>query len=224
MRTQITETKLYRFDELSDAAKQKAIEREGEAQGELFDAAHDGSYDDFDAIAKILGIEFDSKPVKLMNGNTRYDPAIYYSGFWSQGDGACFEGRYEYKPGASKAIRAYAPQDTKLHGFADELARIQRPFFFKLRARMKHSGHYYHSGCMTVDVDHAWDDYYSDKRNPFEDKSLPEDEITEVMRNFADWMYRSLETEYEYRTGEECAREYLEGNTDLEFEEDGTLA
>lgn len=224
MRTQITETKLYKFDELSDAAKAKAIEKEGEAQGELFNASQDGSYDDFKAIAEILGIQFDEKPVPLMNKTTRYDPAIYYSGFWSQGDGACFEGKYEYKPGAPKAIRAYAPEDTKLHAMADELAKIQRPFFYGLTATMKHSGYYYHSGCMTVDVSHKWDDYYSDRPNPFDSVSLPEDEITEIMRDFANWMYRQLEKEYEYRTGEEAAREYLEGNTDMEFEEDGTLA
>ena len=40
-----------------------------------------------------IGITVDTHEVKLMSGKTRQDPSIYFSGFWCQGDGACFEGR-----------------------------------------------------------------------------------------------------------------------------------
>ena len=58
----IVETKVYTFDELSDEAKQKAIEhwREGYLDYDWWDAV----YEDADQCAKILGINID-KPLKI---------------------------------------------------------------------------------------------------------------------------------------------------------------
>src|SRR6476619_4611231 len=100
---QIVEHTLYKFDELSDAAKERAREwfREGALDYDWWDFI----YEDAARMANILGIDLNQKPVKLMGGGTRYDPFIWLSGFYSQSDGACFEGRYSYAKGAAKAIR-----------------------------------------------------------------------------------------------------------------------
>jgi hypothetical protein len=97
-----------------------------------------------------LGIELRQLPVKLMSGGTRYDPCIYFSGFSSQGDGACFEGTYRYKKGSVKAIKAHAPQDKELHRIAKGLQEAQRPTRYSITANIKHRGRYYHPGCMEI--------------------------------------------------------------------------
>ncbi len=201
---------LYTFEELSDRAKEAARDWWREAEQMDFDP----DYDDFEAIAKILGIEFDAKPIKLMGGGTRYQPTIYWSGFSSQGDGACFEGRYRYAKGASKAIRDYAPKDERLHAIADNLQAIQRKAFYRLEAKCSHRGHYCHSGCMQVDVWDSTSDYST---------NVDEDGIAEALRDFANWMYRQLEAEYEYRMSEENVDESIKLN-EYTFDESGRRA
>lgn len=52
----------------------------------------DGLFEGFVEQLTEIGITVDTHEVKLMSGKTRQDLSIYFSGFWSQGDGACFEG------------------------------------------------------------------------------------------------------------------------------------
>jgi hypothetical protein len=203
-----TET-LFTFDELSDKAKEKARDWYRE------DTPFDNDFYDFKRVAEILGVTLATESIPLMNGETRRAPSIYCSGFWSQGDGACFEGSYSYKPGASKTIRDYAPQDTDLHCIADELQAVQRRYFYKLTASCSHSGHYYHSGCMSVNVD--LDDSYASV------SGADEDEIIGALRSLADWLYRQLKSEYEYQNSDEVIDENIRAN-EYEFEEDGSIA
>jgi hypothetical protein len=102
----VMETKVFKFEELSDKAKEKA--REWFREGALDHDWWDTEYDEAASIGEMMGISLRRKPVKLHGGGTRYDPAIYFSGFSSQGDGACFEAHYSYVKGGAKAIREYA--------------------------------------------------------------------------------------------------------------------
>lgn len=82
------ETTVYRLDELSDEAKGTA-----RAWYRLVGLDHDWfevAYDDFECICGILGVNLKTVPVRLFGGGTRQKPGIWFSGFWSQGDGACF--------------------------------------------------------------------------------------------------------------------------------------
>ncbi len=83
----IIETTVYRFDELSDAAREKARAwyRDGGFDHDWYDAV----YEDFQRIAEFLGINFRTRSVHLMGGGARQELRIFFSGFWSQGDGAC---------------------------------------------------------------------------------------------------------------------------------------
>ena len=162
----------------------------------------------------LFGLDLDTRYIPLMNGGTRPEPTIYYSGFSSQGDGACFEGRYRYKKGALKDVKGHAGQDQELHRIVKALQEIQRKNFYQLAARTTHSGHYCHSGCMSVDVERQ------------DEKEMPadaEETVKECLRDFADWIYKQLEAEYYYRTGEESCREAIEAN-DYEFTEKGDMA
>lgn len=205
----VIETTVFKFAELSDEAKEKAREwfREGALDHDWWDCV----YDDAATCAKLMGIDLDQKPVKLMGGGTRYDPAIWFSGFSSQGDGACFEARYSYVKGAAKAIRGHAGQDSELHRIADALQAVQRANFYQLVARADHRGHYYHSGCMRVDVSRADDREVSRET---------EETVTQLLRDFADWIYRQLEAEHDYRLSDENVDETILVN-EYEFTESG---
>lgn len=188
--------KTYTFDELSEEAQEKALEkyRDWNVNGfEWWDCV----YDDVKAVAEILGIETSN---------------IYFSGFCSQGDGACFEGRYEYAKGSCKKIREYAPKDEELHRIADVLREIQQPHFYTVWASVKHRGHYQHEMCTDITVE--WEEG-GDVANPY-------DEICEALRDFMRWIYRRLEQEYDWLTSDEQVAESLQCN-EVEFLEDGEL-
>ena len=207
------ETTIYKFDELSDMAKECAREWWRNATSADFDAS--ATIEDAERVAEIIGIEFATRQIRLMGGGTRGESVIYWSGFRSQGDGACFEGVYRYAKGAAKSIRAYAPTDTRLHAIADALQETQRKAFYRLEASMSHRGYYYHSGCMSVSVE--------DKEDSYRDVSRFEDDITDAMRDFADWIYHQLEAEYEYAMSDENVDENIRIN-EYEFTENGDIA
>ena len=208
---EVIETTVYRLDELSEAAKEKARAwyREGGFDYDWYDAV----YEDFQNIAEILGIRFRTRTVRLMGGGTRQDPCIWFRGFWSQGDGASYEGVWRHARGAAARLRAYAPQDVVLHGIADRLQAIQRRNFFQLRAEITHHGHYSHEYSMRISVE---------RDSPTEQDMTPDagDIVTEALRDLARWLYRQLEREYEYLTSDEAVDESLRAN-DYTFTEAG---
>lgn len=192
-----------KFENLPESAKQQVIDNYREYG---FDEWWDAVYEDAVRVGNILGIEFDSK--------RHHNPAIYFSGFSSQGDGACFEGSYRYAKGAVKAIRAYAPQDEELHRIAAELQKVQSRNFYRLRAYTNHRGHYYHAYCMSVQVE--------DDSHTYRHLGSAEEDITQLLRDFADWIYRQLEKEYDYLNSEKAISELLEGN-EYEIDEEGNI-
>lgn len=199
------EKTLYQFDELSDGAKDSARDwwRSTSESDDLSDS------EDWHAIADILGISF---------GGTKARPAIYWSGFCSQGDGASWEGSYAYAKGAPRKMRAYAPLDKELHRIADELQAVQRRNFYRLSATVDHPRHarYQHSGTMGISVDNSeygW-------RAVGEDAG---EAIDQLMRDFADWIYSQLEKQWEYVNSDENVDESIRIN-EYEFDEDGNRA
>ncbi|RJE87173.1 antitoxin of toxin-antitoxin stability system [Paracoccus onubensis] len=208
---EIIETTVYRLDELSDEAKDKARAwyREGGFDYDWYDAV----YEDFQQIAEILGIDFKTRTIRLMGGGSRQEPRIFFSGFWSQGDGASFESYYAYRKNATVEIRSYAPLDSILHGIADALQAIQRRNFYQLRADVSHRGHYYHEYCMAVSVER-------DSPTGQGMTADAEEIVIEALRDLARWLYRKLEREYEYLTSDEAVDETITAN-EYTFTADG---
>jgi hypothetical protein len=212
----IREVTVYQFDELSDHAKEQARQWYRTAsQGDNYFA--ESVIEDAATIADLLGINLRQTTVKLMGGGTRQEPTIYWSGFWSQGDGACFEGTYYYAKGSTRKIREHAPQDTDLHTLTDGLAAVQRKYWYQLQASVKHRGHYQHELCTEIDVES------SGLINA--DRITPEDADTvrELLRDFMRWIYRQLEKEYEYQNSDEVVDETIRAN-EYEFDEEGNRA
>jgi hypothetical protein len=146
------------------------------------------------AAAKILGIEFDDK-------GKRSEPDIRWSGFSSQGDGASFVGSYSHSPNSPARIRSEFPTDTALHAIADGLDAIQNGYRLltghRINARItQDDNHYVHAQTMSVTVEDA------ETGDELEDVE-PEEKILDLMRDFAEWIYRGLEAEYDYRLSDE---------------------
>lgn len=205
--------KLYKFDELSDEAKEKA--REWYREGMVYDEWWDAIYEDATICANCLGIDLATKAVPLMNGKTRYVPCIWFSGFWDQGDGACFEGRWSYKADAVEAIKDHAPKDQTLHDIAKNLAEIQSKYGNKLSATVKHRGRRCHEYSTDIEIYHDDDDA---------DVELEDEKaVVEELRNFMRWIYHQLKAEYEYLNSDENVDENIRIN-EYDFFEDGSRA
>lgn len=200
---EIIETTVYRLDELSDEAKDKA-----RAWYRRVGLDHDWFefvYDDFERICTIIGIDLKSVPVRRYGGDARQKPCIWFSGFWSQGDGACFEGRYSHATGATRAIRDHAPKDKELHRIADILQAVQRRNFYQLHAIVTHRDRHYHEYCMAISVERdspTWQDMTADA----------EETVIEALRDLARWLYRQLEREYDYLTSDASVDEAIAAN------------
>lgn len=199
----IIETTVFRLDELTDDAKERA--RSWYRQHGLDYDWYDSVFEDFGRICQFLGIDLRTRAVRLMGGGTRSEPCIYFSGFSSQGDGACFEGRYDYAQGMRRAIRSYAPEDAELHRIADALEAVQWRNFYQLTATVRHRGRYAHEYCMDISVD---------RESPTgQDPSAgAEEEVVEALRDIARWLFRQLEREYEYLTSDEAVDEAITVN------------
>ena len=202
----------YTFDELSADAKENAREWWRSCESRDFDP--DCTLDDAATIADLMGIDLRTRPVRLMNGGTRYAPCILYSGFSSQGDGACFEGSYSYRKGSVAAVKAHAPLDKTLHDIVQGLADIQREHFYQLGASVSHTGRYYHAHSTSIDVTYAGDDY--------RDLGDADETVKDLLRDFMDWIYRQLEAEYSFAMSNESVDESIRIN-DYRFAEDGRV-
>lgn len=208
---------LYQFDELPNAkAKEKAREwlRRLEAQG------FDGSQvtEDAERIAAILGIELQTHEVTLVSGKKRSESNIWWSGFSSQGDGACIEGTYQHKAGSVKAIKSYAPKDAELHRIADSLTQLQKSYNYKLIVEMVkyHGAHYSNEASIDFTV---LDDAHDDREIPKDDVK----EATSLLQSFMRWIYKQLDAEYTYRLSDEAIDESMVAN-EYEFDEEGRRA
>lgn len=196
----IKKTEVFKFAELSDAAKEKA--REWYRSGALDYDWWDFIYDDAATIAGLIGIDLFTNVVK------KRGPQIYFSGFCSQGDGACFFGSYRYAAGSVATVKSHAPQDKELHRIVEGLHDCQRRAFYGITATIEHRGHYNHSGCMSFDFDC--------------ERKFDENEVKQLLRDFADWIYGQLEKEHDWLTSDEQVDESITAN-EYEFLEDGSI-
>ena len=190
----------YTFNELSDSAKDKA--RDHYRQYGLDYEWYDFTFEDWKAALLLIGIDVSN---------------IYFSGFSSQGDGACFECDYSYVPGWRKTVKSDfgGSMQTILLAAGERLQAIQRPFFYSVSATVKHSGRYSHSNCT---------DFTVEPGERFESSDIIdlEDDIKSVLRGLMDDLYNGLESEYDHLTSDSVINEYLQDG-ELQFLESGTM-
>ena len=182
---------LYQFKELSEEAQKRVIENMQEDDSFLMYDWYSWVYD-----------EFKSKMYQKYMCNVN---DIYFTGFWSQGDGASFSGYViieEYLK-ATKQISKYANLRKYLEQYTPSVD-------------IRQSGNYYHSNTMSF-----YDEDFTEATEKQQDQLYKiMDEIEEVMKQEADDLYRELEQEYEYQTSDEAIAEQLI-NAEYEFYADG---
>ena len=115
--------KTFTFAELDERTKDKV--RDQHRDDAFYDDWWDAVYEDAIRMGALLGIEIGTKQRRTMNNKTISYPAINFSGFCSQGDGACYEGNYRYAKDAVAKVTAEAPQDKELARIATELTALQ---------------------------------------------------------------------------------------------------
>lgn len=190
--SKVIETTVYTYDELSKEAKQVAVNEHRDIN--VDHGWWDFVYEDVKTIAALMGIDIDN---------------IFFSGFWSKGDGACFEGSYAYKAGSVAAVKQHAPLDEELHRIVEGLAALQRTWFYQITASFKHQGHYNHRYCTTFYLGGTFNEE-------------AEAELIELIRDLMYWTYRQLESNYEALTTDEAVAETIKAN-EYDFTEDGEI-
>jgi len=201
------EKTVYLFSELSDEAKAKARD--------WYRSCDDGEYldnvvDDFAEICRIIGVEFDTRYVPLMNGKSRARPEVFYSVGYCQSDYAAFAGTLRYRKGCKSELKEYAPVDKKLEKIVDDWCAINRLNFYRLCARCSSSRDYQR-------VDEVY-------RNDDVDVSRDtEREVVDIVRRLADWLYDRLREECDYQNSDEQVDESILAN-EYEFTENGRIA
>lgn len=221
----IKETKVYHYEELSDKAKEKAREwfRQDYPDYNWWDL----TYDDIAERAKELGIDLKQKPVQLMSGKTRYDPEIYFSGFYHQGSGSSFAGTWDPRNLKLDKLKAECPTETELHRIGDTLAELAKEdpgLYATISAK--------DDNWISVEVTDGEDisekldelDYDSREYTALSATCLKrEEELTETLRDFNRWIYERLQAEYEWLTADEQVEESIIANG-YEFTEEGEIA
>lgn len=176
----------------------------------------DSVYDDFNQICTILGVALNER-----------EPC--FSGFWSQGDGASWTGRYWPYRGetavydtAPDEIRNYAGDDEELYRIADELCLLAR-VYWPVCAKVSRSGRYSHEHTMQIA---DWSFWVDDDSHEMPSEILDHIETTllELFQDLARWLYKTLEAEYDHLTSDEAVAETLEANEIEEDDEDADEA
>lgn len=198
----IVEIKVYQYDELTPKAKEKAREwYRGCMTGDSYQAQF--IIEEATGFLNVMG--FDIKN-------------IYYNGFYSQGDGACFVGKWEafsFKEGI--ITKEVGPED-KILPIAKEFERLAKicPF---ATVQISHKDHYYHEKSVDYDLD-SGAEYSEDKIGEDIWHSFCED-FQENCRRAMRWIYTNLQNEYEDRHKDETIAENIRAN-EYEFREDGS--
>lgn len=149
---------------------------------------------------------------------------IWFSGFWSQGDGACFTGTI------------FVDNFKKFMEVHDLRKEYPATYFFaelgEIGVVIRQSGRYLHENTMSISINEdAYNPYeeedglryetYDTMLSLFNDEfSNLEQEVSEICRDHARDLYRRLEKEYEHLTSDELVWDTIEAN-DLHLQHEG---
>lgn len=229
----IIETKAYQFNELEPEAQARAIKKWQDAEA----SSGDNYWSEFvieEAVreGRLLGFSFDERARRSMSGKPLPgEPCIYWSGFWNQGDGACFEGSWSARDclaNAGKAAADWGCLKDKAGNHSPrcptcELRTISKALLVEAKEfpeasfRVTHRGHYQHEHCTDFSFRYNYDE---DEPGDADKWEQAQEQLQDLSRSFMRWIYWQLESAYEYQLSEENARESILAN-EYEFTEGG---
>lgn len=191
---------LFTYDELSDAAKQKARDNEQQFQLSLMDKyLRDVVENDFVPVAKMFGLKF-------RDAHKRW-PGVWWSIKDKPDDYVDFDGWYSYEENALPHVKEFDPTDTRLHDIVSRLTNLQAAYSHTLL------GTFDHKNTLSPLFVSRWDG----DDGPWEESLDHKD--TEVLQqifiDFKIWMRDRLQEEFRF-----CqSKEFLE----YEIQEKGYL-
>jgi hypothetical protein len=200
----------FTIDELSGKAKENALEffRDAEIEGiDWEDPIKEGFIEDM----KEVGVRVDD---------------IYYSGFYSQGDGACFVGEVEDNELFLSKCLGFETKSNKI--LKKKLEIISNNIQIQI---YRNNSRYFHENTIaaSVDVDEHEEDLdifiSADLWIPIDlDKEgiKIEEETTEWARNESRKLYRKLENYFDELQSDESVKEYLRNRRAI-FDRNGNL-
>jgi hypothetical protein len=220
--SKVIEVEVFKYDELSDSAKEKA--RNWYIEGMDYEW-WEGVYESVKEDGYELGFCVDD---------------IRFSGFWSQGDGASWTGQVDVRQWLEK----HGPDSI---GVSAWCALIQEDVVSK-HIQVTQSGHYSHHETMGfanvedhtdeftddwqmeltsifkgMEVQHLFDIIVTDDTCPYKNVDDITTAIAISAKDYAKDIYIRLREEYEYLCSEEMMMDHFECN-DYHFDEDGRLA
>lgn len=229
-RKRVVEQTIYKFEELSDRAKDRVRDwfREGDTDWWEF------SYDDFIEVLKRFGFEIQmrSHTIRPYKGPERtvQKPEIYWTQRYGWTAGFCARWRLLDAVNTEKKIKEHAPEDELLHRIAKELD-IEVAKFAIVGLE-----HIIREGDAIMDIKGDEDgiksdpsiEFFNATTDEFNEAQLQALTALETMveataKDLARWFAKQLEREDEYRSSDEAIQESCEAN-EYEFDEDGCIA
>jgi len=184
---------VYKFNELASEVQEKVIEKNRNWNVE-YQGWADHLLDDWKCQLEEIGFE---------------DVEIYYSGFWNQGDGACFETKcFDFE----KLVKHLDCKKYRhLLTIVDYLSGAIE--------KNSYSNHYSHEKTRYVSID-----LNNHRETPLLEKLVNEfeEDLETLRKNLSHQIYKQLTTEYMYLTSDDAVKESIECN-EMEFFEDGTI-
>ena len=198
---------VYNYEELADDAKEKVLAEQRNANVRFNDW--------FELIIDAWKCSLEEFAF--------FAPRIYFSGFYSQGDGACFECDSIYSDRLFESVRAEI--DTFSKEF-QEVFKTQEEALFNFMENyvsftIETSIHRYcHENTRYID----WDIHNDDEKAKHFEKFIDEigEWLEEKRKTFCKEIYQQLEEEYEEQTSDDSVIYTVSGN-EYEFFEDGRL-
>lgn len=195
MRTQTETIEIFKLSELTEEAQKKALEKWNEHSE--FDSQF--IIDDYREILECIGFS---------------DVKIYYSGFYSQGDGACFTGLYQYKKDWAKELKSHCDYKDIIK-IGGRLQALQARYFYRLHCDIEHRGRYYYDNSVSLSVSLS-------NNADISDYDGVHDEMLDIIQDISRAIYKALEGEYDYQNSMEFFIDACEVN-EYEFLANGEM-
>lgn len=211
----IIEKLAYTIDELEPKAKARAIDNWREHQ--LDYQWWDWTYEDATTVGKLIGINVHD---------------IAFSGFYSQGDGACIKGELDVsqlKDAVTKLLTHVGPSCDDIIAIAKRGEALHDMIVVRL-VELRLRGQDLEEDDLDLDevLLHSCLEIVSNERyNSTKVHNCPgpvkiSDALSTYVDDFAGWIYKQLEAEHDFQTGDEAVLDSIKSNEVL-FDEDGVV-
>lgn len=178
---------------------------------------YESVYDWFIEECASRGVEVRTRTSQVSNGKWNQKPAIQWSGFWSQGDGAAFAGRID---DMNKALGIYIHDYPILDKYVNELRGWYAYTWDMGRGNNILCGHFEREDIAAyLEDDHPFAEIWEEKLGWEIQDVVPM--LSDLAQELCDLLYKALEDEYNHLTSDEVVWDTIVANElDTEMEDE----